>query len=149
MRRMRHTRIGLRVPVLLLCVAAFAASCGVVTRTADCGDHSPIPAQAVPEPPSFSLVSTSEVEPEGCGDDWGRTAVLAAETHEPLAAFANALLAQGHSEVECNTKTERCFEADGYFIAATEPGPESPPYFPRPVGAGPQVLLSIGEASQP
>ena len=135
--------------MLLLCAATFAASCGLVPRTADCGDHSPIPAQAVPEPSTFSIASTSQVEPEGCGDDWGRTAVLSAEAQEPLDAFADALLAQGHREVECNTKAERCFETADYFIAATEPGPDTPPYFPRPVGAGPQVLLSIGEAFQP
>ena len=149
-RWMGHTRIHLKMPVLLRTAAALAASCGVVPpRTADCGDHAPIPAEAIPEPRSFSLVSTSEVEPVGCGDDWGRTAVLSAEAREPLAAFADALLAEGHSEVECNTKAERCFDVGAYFVAATEPRPDAPPYFPSPVGSRPQVLLSIGEAFQP
>jgi hypothetical protein len=135
--------------VALLGAVAFTMSCGVDSRTADCGDHSPIPAAAIPEPATFTLVSTSQVEPEGCGDDWGRTAVLSAQAEEPLAAFADALLAEGHSEVECNTKRERCFDVGDYFVAATQPGRGLPPYFPKPEGAGPQVLLSIGERFEP
>ena len=148
MRWMRDTRLSIKV-ALIAAACASVAACGNHPGTADCGDPERIPVGAIPQPARFAVVSTSEVEPDACGQEWGRVAVLSTRQAEPLAAFADALLADGHRELECNTKRERCFEVGYYFVAATEPDHELPPYFPQPVGEAPQVLLSIGDAVQP
>jgi hypothetical protein len=111
----------------------------------DCGDAR-LPSTAMPEPPGFSIVKMEAVRPEGCGDGAGLNGVLAATgAGEPLAAFSAAVVAEGWREVPCVTERERCFATDEWFVAATTP-PNAPMWYPEPVGDGPQVLVSVGEA---
>lgn len=83
-------------------------------------------ASAVPVPAGFEVLSNVSVEPEGCGADYKRYAVMAARGSGEAATerYGNALVRDGWRPTACVTTRERCFRTDGWFAALIPATPD-------------------------
>lgn len=140
----------IRWTLVLGALIATTPACNRSTAAA-CARH--VPQSSVPVPAGFRLVKTSELPPVGCGADYTRSAVIAAEHGDAaLDDFSAALLrASGWRATACVTASERCFRSRRWFVAATDEAGRAAissqsgytPDYPAAIGPGTQILALV------